>query len=430
MAIIKDVIKNSLADNANIKKGEDLLFINDVPFIDVLDLMFQSQNDYVKLDFADRSVTIENFDDEDLGLVFDTYLIDKEKNCHNKCIFCFVDQLPPKMRDTLSFKDDDYRLSFLFGNYVTLTNLSENDIDKICAYKVSPLNISVHTTDKDLREYMLHNKKAGNILNILKRFKKAKINMRAQLVIVQNVNDGKYLEKSLVDLYKFYPYLTSVSVVPVGITKFRENLAKVETITEQNANAIIDFTENFNNKCIKKHDVGFCYAADELYIKAKRAIPPYEYYDEFEQLENGVGLIAMFKKEFYAAIGDITAPSGKISLTLATSVSSYDFIKELLDYLAFSWHNLEYKLYKIYNNFFGQTVNVAGLITGEDLIDQLQGEKLYKDLLIPEVMLRFSKDLFLDDLKVSDVEKALDVKITTVPNNGEDFIHTIYNLAK
>ncbi|MBE6903591.1 MAG: DUF512 domain-containing protein [Ruminococcaceae bacterium] len=433
MAKIISIDKGSPAYKSSILVGDELVSINNNKINDLLDYMYYSNNSKLTLCLLSNGIekTVKIFKDEyeDLGLNFDNYLLDKEKSCKNKCVFCFIDQLPKGMRSSLYYKDDDVRLSLLTGNYVTLTNLSEQDIQRIIKLKISPINISVHTTDGELRVKMMKNPNAAKIMPILKSFNEAKINMRCQLVICKGLNDGEALKKSLADLYELYPQVSSVAVVPVGLTCHRTELYPLEPILKEDALEIIKTAEEFSKKALKEKGTRFCYCADEMYIKAELDIPDNEYYEEYEQLENGVGLLRQFEQEFHYEFEEMEALKKDVRFSVATGTSAAPFLKSLLDEARKKWHNLEYEIYAIENDFFGRSVNVAGLLTGQDILKQLKGKKLYETLLISSAMLRHGTNTFLDDYTIPQLEKELNVKIIPVDCDGGTFIDLIYEMG-
>lgn len=430
---ISEVANNSKAKKAGIKPGDNLLFINDNEIIDVLDYMYYSSDSPLSLKLEDSkknlySVLINNDDYEDLGLTFETYLMDSEKSCKNKCVFCFVDQLPKNMRKSLYYKDDDVRLSFLTGNYVTLTNLSDREIDRIIKLKISPINISVHTTNGELRKKLMKNPNAEKIMDILPRFSDAGINMRCQLVICKGLNDGEELKRSLRELYSMYPQVSSVAVVPVGLTCHRTELYPLEALSKDDASETINIVNSFSDKALEENGTRFCYNADEMYIKAGLSLPDYDYYEDFEQLENGVGLIRLLESEFMVELKKAKILKKTVNISVATGISAAPFIQMLIDYAEKKWHNFKCNVYPIQNDFFGRSINVTGLLTGIDIIKQLKDKELNDYLFISSSMLRAGTDIFLDDTTVSDLERELDTKVVVI-SNGTDFISEIYNLG-
>ncbi len=417
---ISGVEKGSPADKAGLKAGETLVSINGKGIADVLDYRFYMLEQQLELRVLDvngapRTAAVRKGEYDDLGLLFDSYLMDKQRSCRNKCIFCFIDQMPPGMRESLYFKDDDARLSFLYGNYITLTNLSEHDIQRTIDMKISPINISVQTTNPALRCQMMNNRFAGEALKVMARFAEAGIAMNAQLVLCPGINDGEELRRSLEDLSKLTPALKTVSCVPVGLTRYREGLFPLRPYTKEEAAAAIDLIDSFGDREEARTGERLFYAADEFYIKAERPIPPAAFYGEFNQLENGVGMLALQKQQFMEALGDFEADGREGRLSIATGVAAAPFLQQLVDETAKKWHNLKCRVYAVRNDFFGENITVAGLVTGRDLIAQLKGRELGNVLLIPDVMLRFHEDVFLDDVTLPEVEEALGAPVRAVP---------------
>ncbi len=412
-----------------------MISLNDHEIIDVLDYRFYETNAQLQIKLADskgqtRVISMSKRQYQAIGLQFNTYLMDKQRSCCCKCIFCFIDQMPKGMRESLYFKDDDSRLSFLFGNYVTLTNLKENDIQRIIDMKISPINISVHTTNPELRVKMMGNRFAGKTLEILPRFAEAGIQMNTQLVLCPGINDGAELERSLTDLGKLAPAMQSISLVPVGITKFRQKLFELRPYTKEEAADTIDLIDSFGDRFERKLGNRMAYAADEFYIKAERPIPPPEFYGDFSQLESGVGSIACLKEEFLFALkkrlhGNDTVQIPKRNITIATGVAAQPFIDGLLDEVRIKCNNLTCRVIPIVNHFFGENITVAGLITGKDMISQLKGKQLGDVLLIPAVMLRHNTNILLDDITLDDISRELQITIKTVMNDGEQLLNAV-----
>lgn len=425
---IDGVEKGSPADKKGIKSGDKILRVNGNDIIDVLDYRFYQNEKRLKLEIETKEgkvkkITVHKKEYEELGPVFDSYLMDKQHSCKNKCIFCFIDQLPRGMRETLYFKDDDSRLSFLFGNYITLTNLTEHEISRIINMHISPVNISVHTTNKELRCKMMNNRFAGDSLSVLDRFNQAGILMNCQLVLCPGYNDGKELEKSLEDLMGLES-VNSVALVPVGLTKYRENLTKLEPFDKVKAANVLDITEKYAVKYKEKYGVRKVYAADEFYLKAERQIPSAEFYGDFDQLDNGVGMWALFKEEAQEAIKNICEYDG-IKRTVVTGEAAFPLINETVENIKSKISNIDCEVFKIRNDFFGEQITVAGLVTGGDIISQLKDKNLGKELLIPSSMLRHENDMFLDSVTVEDLEKELDVKVIAVDNDGCQFVEKV-----
>lgn len=427
--IIGSVAEGSKAEKAGIKAGDTLISINKNDIMDVLDYRFYQNNTKIKIEFINekgkiKKAVIRKNEYEELGLQFETYLMDKQHSCLNKCVFCFIDQLPKGLRDSLYFKDDDSRLSFLFGNYITLTNITEHEIDRIIKMHISPINISVHTTNPELRIKMMKNKNAGKVLDIIKRFNDAGIKINCQLVVCPGYNDGKELEKSLEDLTNF-KNAECIAAVPVGLTKFREGLAELKPFNKQTAGETIDIIDRFGEKCLEKYGSRRVYASDEFYLLSERKMPSADYYGEFLQLENGVGLWSLLLKEATDAISDCDYKlEKKRKITMVTGVAAYPLITQIVDKCQQKWDNLECRVIEIKNNFLGELITVAGLVTATDIKAQVSGE-LGKEMLIPAVMLRNERDMFLDSITVEELSKELNVKITPVENDGYELIDAI-----
>ena len=411
------------ASHAGVRPGETLLSINGNEICDILDYRFYETDRHLSIVLrddagAERTVQIRKGQYESIGLEFETYLMDQQHSCTNRCIFCFIDQLPKGLRKSLYFKDDDSRLSFLFGNYVTLTNLKEREVDRIIKMHISPINISVHTTNPELRVKMMGNRFAGKSLDILYRFAKAGIKLNCQIVLCRDINDGEELDRTLKDLTSLWPSVQSVAVVPLGLTKYRQGLYPLTGYDSGTARAVVRQLERWGDRCEQKYGQRICYAADEFYLKAQLPIPPAPFYGDFDQLENGVGLMASLKQEFLDALEDFVPPASARKVTLATGVAAHPFLDTLLDELRQRCHNLTCNVVPIVNDFFGDTITVAGLVTGGDLLKQLQGRELGDALLLPDVMLRREGDIFLDDVSLEELSEALQIQIITVPNNG------------
>lgn len=429
MSKITGVDKQSPAHKAGIRVGDELISIAGHKVCDVLDYLFYSYDEEFDValmrDGGLIEVHIEKAEGEPLGLDFETYLMDDPRSCSNRCIFCFIDQLPPGMRKTLYFKDDDARLSFLMGNYITLTNLTRSDVDKIIRMRVSPINISVHTTNPELRVKMLGNQNAGRAIAYLNQFADEGIKMNGQIVLCPGYNDGDELERTLRDLMGLYPSMHSVSVVPVGITKYREGLAELRPVEKQDAIRAISLVNDFGDFCKERFGTRIFYCADELYLKAGLPIPGVEHYEDFPQIENGVGLIADFQDEFLYHLEQIGEVGSVEPFAIATGELFAPIMSNLIDLLGAKCNNVKYRVYGIRNRFFGEKITVSGLVTGRDLIDALQHEALPPRILIPSVMLKAGEDVFLDDVTVEDVERALSVKVVPVKSRGSDLINTI-----
>ena len=432
MVTITGVEKASPAAKHGILPGDILISINGHDINDVLDYRFRLTEKKITLLIHRgpdlKEITIKKDEYSDIGLEFETYLMDKKHSCRNKCVFCFIDQLPKGMRDTLYFKDDDSRLSFLMGNYITLTNLSEEDVDRIIEMKTSPINVSVHTTNPELRVKMMKNKNAGKVLSYLRRFADAGISLNCQIVLCKGINDGKELERSMTDLAALYPSLVGVSIVPAGITNYREGLCHLEPFTAEEAGEVIDTIDKFGEKCLKKFGTRLFFSSDELYIEAGRELPGEDYYEGYPQIENGVGMIRSMDGEFTDELDfldeyDLEKPR---KVSVATGAAAYDFIKSLADRLCEQIPTLECHVYKIINDFFGHNITVAGLLTGKDLANQLKGKDLGDRLLIPRVTLRSEGDVFLDDTTPEWLAEQLGgVEIVPVESTGNDFVSKV-----
>ena len=426
---IKSVLTGSPVSGLDVRAGDILISVNGHDISDVLDYMYYSAEIDVKLLIerggGSHTVSLTKSEYDDLGLEFDTFLMDKKQSCCNKCIFCFIDQMPPNMRETLYFKDDDARLSFLQGNYVTLTNLSQKDIDRIIQMKLS-INISVHTTNPELRCKMMNNRFAGEKLDYLRQFAEAGISMNCQIVLCPDINDGAELERTLNDLEKLMPNIQSVAVVPVGLTKFREGLYPLKLFDKEGAAKTLDLIEKFQRKFLKKYDTRLVFPADEFYITAERPLPSGEAYEDYSQYENGVGMLRSLMDEFERACD--TAEENDIkpcSTSVATGELAYKYICGLVENAAKKWHTIDCRVYKIRNDFFGETITVTGLITGQDLIAQLKDKPLGDTLLLSSNMIRRDDMVFLDDITVADVERELGVSVRIVENDGFELFDAI-----
>ncbi len=427
---IKAIKKSSIAEEMEIEAGDFLLSVNGEEIKDILDYKFQifDENIIVAIEKANGEewdIEIEKDDYEDLGIEFEEQLIEKPKNCANKCIFCFMDQLPKNVRDTLIFKDDDFRLSFMTGNYVTLTNSGYNDLDRIIKYHLSPINISVHATDGKTRKMMLNNKNADKIMDYIKYLTKHGININAQIVLCPNINDGKILDKTIEDLSQFYPYLQCIAIVPVGLTKYRENLYPLTTFDKTGATIVIKQVEKWQQKFQKQYKSNIVFVSDEFYIVADKEIPNYESYEDFPQLEDGIGMLAKFNYEFEKNFEKLDCIEINKTVSIATGKLTYKFIKNLVKKLEKKVQNIKINVYSIENVFFGPQITVTGLITGGDLINQLKNVDLGDELIISSSMLKDDKNIFLDDITLEEVERQLNIKTIITSWEGNDFIEKI-----
>lgn len=429
---IKAVRRFSRCWLAGVRAGDRLLTVDGKEIEDILDYDFYMSFAPVTMEFSCRGGKTRrvHMPTADTGLSFETYLMDKQQHCKNKCIFCFIDQLPPGMRESLYFKDDDSRLSFLFGNYITLTNISEHEIERIIAMRISPVNISVHTMNPELRVKMMGNPHAGEALSVLSRFAKAGIQMNTQLVLCPGINDGKELEYSLQELGKLYPAVQSIAAVPVGLTRYREGLFPLRPYTEETAGQVIDTVERFSSDFKARHGVRLCYPADEFFLKARRPMPGGDYYDGYPQLDNGVGLWTSLREEFYEALCACTAVSKYSKLTLATGKAAYPLMQELCTAAA-EKIGCAIQVVAIENRFFGEHITVAGLLTGQDLLEQLAGVELGEALLIPLVMTidytsrPTENNKFLDDITVKEAQARLGAPVIPTGNNGQELLQNL-----
>lgn len=426
-------MKGSIAEEIGLEPGDVILKINNQEVRDILDYRFLMSDEEILLTVQTKQgeiaeVEIEKEIYEDLGVEFESGLIDGAKSCANRCVFCFIDQLPKGMRETLYFKDDDTRLSFFQGNYVTFTNLSQKEIDRLIAMRISPINVSVHTTNPELRVEMLKNKNAGKIMDIMRQFAENGIIMNAQIVLCPTFNDKEELERSLSDLLGIGDSIKSVSIVPIGKTKYRDNLCSIPSVTKSDAESVLKTIEKWQKKAIEKTGSRLFYASDEFYLKAEREIPSAEEYEHFPQIENGVGLIASMAEEFNAALGENYSLKNKRHVSIATGVAAYNFIKSIAKEAENRYNNLKVDVYEIVNNFFGEEITVTGLLCGCDILNQLRGKNLGDELIISKSMLRDSTDVLLDDVTVADIEKELGVKIKAIENDGYEFLEALLGI--
>ena len=429
MVCIKEVERFSPAEKAKLLPGDEIISINGNEIKDVLDYRYyiceKKLSVLIDRNGEEKTFVIKKGEYDDLGLEFETFLMDEKHSCRNKCIFCFIDQLPKGMRDTLYFKDDDSRLSFLQGNYITLTNMTDEDIDRIIKMRMSPINISVHTTDTELRVKMLKNPRSGEVLAYIKKLADAGIEINAQIVLCRGVNDGVNLERTMHDLACFYPQVTSVSVVPAGLTKHRDGLYPLIPFSKEESAAVVAQVEAFAAACKKALGSSIIYCGDELYLEAGLPLPDGDYYEGYRQIENGVGMISSMKDELESALADEEGDARERSLSIATGRAAYGFICECAEKIKAKFPNIKINVYEIINDFFGESVTVAGLVTGKDLAAQLAGKDLYGKLLLPSCMLRYGGDLFLCGKSREELESELGVKITLCNNDGYEFLEKI-----
>ncbi|MEA4962014.1 DUF512 domain-containing protein [Lutispora sp.] len=433
--IIQEVLEGSIADELEIEKDDKILSINGEAVGDILEYKYLISDEFLILEIEKPDgeiweLEIEKEYDEDLGLLFGG-IIDEPKSCHNKCIFCFIDQLPKGMRKTLYFKDDDTRLSFLQGNFLSLTNIKDKDIEKIIKFRISPINISVHTTDMELRKRMLNNKNADKLLEYMRRLKEGHIEMKGQVVLCPEINDARQLEKTIADLYGFYPELNCVAVVPVGLTRYRDGLFPLKEYNEHTAQEVIDQVENLQGKYMDKIGTRFVFLSDEFYIIAGRKTQPYENYEGFSQLENGVGIIAMFNHEVASSLDKIENNAAMSARgTILTGEYAMPVLEEACNKIMYKLPGLKLDVIAIRNEFFGPSVRVSGLITGGDIISQLEGKNISGSVFIPDNMLRSGETVFLDDITVKDIEERLGIKIIICKQDGRDLVSNIVEHCK
>ncbi len=428
--IISSVAPGSIAQEMGIEPGDRLLEVNGKSPEDVFDYRYLMNEEEIlvlirKVNGEEWELEIEKEYEDDLGIEFENGLMDDYRSCRNKCIFCFIDQLPKGMRSTLYFKDDDSRLSFLQGNYLTLTNMSEHDIDRIIQYKLSPINISFQTMNPELRCKMLHNRFAGEIFDKVKRLKDAGIIMNGQIVLCRGVNDGAELERSIRELTAYMPQLESVSVVPVGLTRYRDGLYPLEPFTKEDACEVLDLIHGWQEKLYKEWGNHFIHAGDEWYILAERPIPEEKTYDGYLQLENGVGMVRLLEEEVAQTLAGMTGDDRKIHRTIATGELAAPFLRKHVESVRKKYPNVDIQVLAIKNEFFGGKITVAGLITGTDLISQLKGKDLGDRLLLTNHMLKSGEPVFLDDVTVDDVQNALQIKVSIVESSGADFVSSL-----
>lgn len=428
--IIKNVLPGSIAEELEISAGDKLLSINDQEIEDVFDYHFLANEEYLtvlieKPDGEQWELEIEKEYEEDLGIEFEQGLMDEYRSCRNKCIFCFIDQMPKNMRETLYFKDDDSRLSFLQGNYVTLTNMSDHDIDRIVRYHLEPINVSFQTTNPTLRCEMLHNRFAGEALKKVDKLYEGGITMNGQIVLCKGINDGEELEKSIRDLMKYAPQLQSVSVVPVGLSKYRDDLYPLQPFTKEDAKEVLHIIHKWQEKSYEEFGIHFIHGGDEWYILAEEELPEEERYDGYLQLENGVGMLRLLMNEFEEGYESLNGDEKVREISIATGLLAYPYIQKMAEQMMEKYPNSKIHVYGIRNDFFGELITVSGLITGQDLISQLKGKSLGEKLLLPCNMLRIEEQDFLDDVTIQDVKDALQVSVDIVKSSGQDFIDAV-----
>lgn len=427
---VSSIQSKSLAEKNGIVPGDKILTINGSEINDILDYRFYEANRRLEIcveksDGTKKILVIHKGEYDSLGVECGTYLMDSQRSCRNKCVFCFIDQLPKGMRKSLYFKDDDSRLSFLFGNYITLTNINDREIDRIIKMKITPVNISVHTTNPELRVKMMKNPHAGESLRFIKRLADGGIQLNCQIVLCPDWNDGAELDRTLSDLTALCPAVQSIAVVPVGLTKHREGLPELRMFTAEESGQVIDQIETFGEKCLERFGSRIVYPSDEFYLNAGREIQSDEYYEDYAQLENGVGMVALLRGEFADAVDSEDGDDEIYSASIACGVSIAPVIKELLDLAGKKWHNAKWKVFPITNNFFGERITVSGLITGHDLTEQLKDKDLGDMLIIPSNMLDSEGRVFLDDMTVDDVQKTLNIPVAVVNSDGYEMLDAL-----
>lgn len=428
--IIENIIKDSIADELGLEVGDEILSINGENIKDIIDYKYLISDEYIELEIKKLNGELISFEIEkdfyeDLGIEFSNPLIDEAKRCSNNCVFCFIDQLPPNMRETLYFKDDDSRLSFLQGNFITLTNMKEEDIERIIKYRISPINVSVHTTNPELRKKMLRNINASKIMDILKRFDEAHIEVNCQIVCIPDINDKEELDRTVRDLYELKNSVSSLAIVPVGITKYRENLPDLKPFDRQRSIEIIEQVHKLQREFLEKSNTRFVFLGDEFYILAGMNIPEDEEYEGYPQIENGVGLVRNFSEEINEELKNYQISNNEGEVTLVTGELAKEFMEDIKSRVLKKLPNYKINVRAIKNDFFGRTITVAGLVTGIDIIKQV--DKMdYKNLMIPDCMLRANTDYFLDDTTLGELENKLNRKVFVTKVDGKDFLKKLF----
>ena len=426
--IVKSLMPGGIGEELGIEPGDKLLNGNEIQ--DVFDYYYYEESEQLLLliekpDGEEWELEIEKDEDESLGIEFDQSLMDEYRSCRNKCMFCFIDQMPKGMRETLYFKDDDSRLSFLQGNYITLTNMSDHDVERIVKYRLEPINISFQTTNPELRCKMLHNRFAGEALKKVDILYRGQIEMNGQIVLCKGVNDGEELERTIRDLTGYLPYLKSVSIVPVGLTKYRDGLYPLEPFTKEDAREVLSVIHRWQEKIYQEHGIHMIHAGDEWYVLAEEEVPEEERYDGYLQLENGVGMMRLLFNEVQEALSAVTGDERQREISLATGRLMYPYIGKILEEIRKKFPNITTHLYAIRNDFFGERITVSGLITGQDLTGQLKGQPLGERLLLPCNMLKIGEPVFLDDFTLEEVENSLQVKTDIVKSSGQDLLDAV-----
>lgn len=428
--LITGVEPESIAEECGLEPGDQIGAINGHVIEDFFDYQYYIEEDFLRIEILTKdgeecTLEIEKEEDEDLGLIFESFLMDDYNSCCNKCIFCFIDQMPPGMRETLYFKDDDSRLSFLQGNYITLTNMKEKDIDRVIRYHLAPINISVHTTNPKLRCRMLHNRFAGDVLEKIRRFYEAGIPMNSQVVLCKGINDGEELDRTIRELGEFLPYMESLSIVPVGLTKYREDLPTLEAFTKEDARKVLSQIQGWQRHFFETKGTSFVHASDEWFIMAEEDFPPVDYYEGFGQLENGVGMMRLLISEVEERLSEIDGDDREKSVSIATAKLAFPSIKMLAKQVMAKYPKVQIHVYCIENVFFGKQITVSGLLTGQDIERQLKGRELGDELLLPCNVLKADQDIFLDDMSLSALSQSLQVPVNIIQSEGQDFVNKI-----
>jgi len=431
---IVSVLRNSIAQELEIEPGDELISVNGASIQDYIDYKFQISDDEIELEIKKPNGEVWEFEiekeyDEDLGIIFENPLMDNIKVCSNKCVFCFIDQMPKGMRKTLYLKDDDTRLSFLYGNFITLTNLSDDEINRIIRYRISPIKVSVHATDLNLRNEMMGKKDGKDVMIYLKKLADGGITVDCQIVLCKDINDKEVLNNTIDDLIKLYPSVRSVAVVPVGLTDYRDKLYKLNKFDKESSLELINQIVKKQNYLLQKHGTRFVFIADEFYVLSESEFPAYDSYEDFDQIENGIGLFRLLEREIDDSINNIKKiEDTNKRFTIVTGAAAYDIMCELSNKIS-KKTGIEINVVKIINECFGKNITVAGLVTGKDIINQLKG-KGYKNLIIPKVMVEFEDNIFLDDIKIEDLERELDTKVYVCEVNGKKLVDLLLKHSK
>lgn len=430
--LIVDVLKGSIAEELEIKKGDKLLSINKEYIQDVFDYRFLLSDEELEICIEKENgelweLEIEKDYQEDLGLVFETELMDELIKCHNKCQFCFIDQLPPNMRNTVYFKDDDWRMSFLNGNYITLTNMSERDINRLIKYRLSPLNVSIHATDAEVRKKLLLNRFAGKIVEQIRHLVDNGIEINGQIVLCRGLNDGEILDQTIQDLSQFIPHILSLTIVPVGVSRFRENLPDLTPFDQESSKEVVNVIEKWQNYYLEKMGTRFVFASDEFFVTGDMPLPSYESYEGFPVLDNGVGMLTKFEYELEKALSNhVVDENIHFECSLVTGCITEAFMKKCAKKVQEKFPNIKIHVYPVVNHFFGENVTVTGLLTASDIISTLKKEKeLGKVLLIAENMLKCGEEVFLDDYTLDELRAELEIPVLVVPNEGQEWLEKI-----